>query len=156
MGPSPLAEFPLRELPVPYNYRVSSDKSTLDGSSAVVAAAGTHRNSTKTNVVDMQDGDEDSNELQRKRTVGSGESTPEREIFKRSKPNNHESFRQANFQCAGASSIDIDGINNLSELANDAESLSIPVEDTSAAPTATNGGQQRQVVILISISTTLP
>ncbi|CAI4062033.1 hypothetical protein SUVZ_06G0450 [Saccharomyces uvarum] len=138
MGPSPLDEFPLRELPVPYNYRVSSDKSTLDGGSAVAAAAGTHRNSTKTNVVDMQDGDEDSSELQRKRTVGSGESTPERENFKRSKPNNLESFRQASFQCAGASSIDIDGIHNLSELANDAESFSIPVDDTSAAPTATN------------------
>ncbi|KOG99810.1 SCF ubiquitin ligase complex subunit CDC4 [Saccharomyces eubayanus] len=138
MCPFPLAEFPLRELPVPYNYRVSSDKSTLESGSAVVAAAGTHRNSTKTNVVDMQDGDEDSSELQRKRTVGSGESTPEHENFKRSKSNNHESFRQPNFQCAVESSMDIDGIHNLSELPNDAESLSIPVDDTSAAPAATN------------------
>ncbi|CAI6487608.1 AIS_HP2_G0016100.mRNA.1.CDS.1 [Saccharomyces cerevisiae] len=134
MSSFPSAEFPLRGVPVPYSYRVSSNVASPDGVSALVAAAGAHRDSITTNTVDAQGDEEDVGEFQRKRAAGSSESTPEHEDFKRLKQSSHKSFRQANLQNAGAPSLDSDGPHILADLTNDTENLLLPADDTSGAP----------------------
>ncbi|KAJ1537755.1 SCF ubiquitin ligase complex subunit [Saccharomyces cerevisiae] len=134
MGSFPLAEFPLRDIPVPYSYRVSGGIASSGSVTALVTAAGTHRNSSTAKTVETEDGEEDIDEYQRKRAAGSGESTPERSDFKRVKHDNHKTLHPVNLQNTGAASVDNDGLHNLTDISNDAEKLLMSVDDGSAAP----------------------
>ncbi|AJV24623.1 SCF ubiquitin ligase complex subunit CDC4 [Saccharomyces cerevisiae] len=134
MGSFPLAEFPLRDIPVPYSYRVSGGIASSGSVTALVTAAGTRRNSSTAKTVETEDGEEDIDEYQRKRAAGSGESTPERSDFKRVKHDNHKTLHPVNLQNTGTASVDNDGLHNLTDISNDAEKLLMSVDDGSAAP----------------------